>query len=133
MSYLVPVPVHSSRLQERGYNQARLLAEAASPILGVPVIEEGIVVRRAATGPSSRLSPSERRANLRGAFRVVRPAAVAGKVLCVVDDIYTTGATLDEMARTLLQAGAAAVYGLTLSIAVHEEDLVQKVEYQAAE
>jgi len=86
------------------------------------------VIRRAATGASSKLGPRERRANLRGVFRVPRAGEVAGKVLCIIDDIYTTGATLDEMARTLLMAGAEAVYGLTLAIAVDDQDLLGRVQ-----
>ena len=61
-------------------------------------------------------------------FQVPRAGEVAGKVLCIIDDIYTTGATLDEMARTLLMAGAEAVYGLTLAIAVDDQDLLGRVQ-----
>lgn len=123
-AYLVAVPLHKERLEERGYNQAELLIQGIEQVLPVPVLRQDCVIRRAATGASSNLGPRARRANLRGVFQVPRPSLLAGKVLCIIDDIYTTGATLDEMARTLLMAGAEAVYGLTLAIAVDEQDLL---------
>ena len=123
-AHLLAVPLHPERLRQRGYNQAELLVQGMESCFQLPVLKHGVVVRRQVTQASSSLNPLERRANLRGAFYVPRPGLVVGKVLCVVDDIYTTGATLDELARTLLQAGAKAVYGLTLSIAVDDYDLM---------
>ena len=121
-AHLLAVPLHPERLRQRGYNQADLVKGMES------CFSFRSKTRRCgpqeATQASSSLNPLERRANLRGAFYVPRPGRVVGKVLCVVDDIYTTGATLDELARTLLQAGAKAVYGLTLSIAVDDWDLM---------
>ncbi len=121
---LLPVPLHPTRLRRRGYNQAELLLRGVEQYLNRPILEPGIVIRSGASGASNRLSPRERRANLRGVFEVLKPPKIAGKVLCVVDDIYTTGATLDEMARTLLHAGAEAVYGLTLAIAIKDQDIL---------
>lgn len=123
-AHLVAVPLHKERLEERGYNQAELLIQGIERVLPVPVLRQDCVIRRAPTGASSKLGPRARRANLRGVFQVPRPRLLAGKVLCIIDDIYTTGATLDEMARTLLVAGAEAVYGLTLAIAVDEQDIL---------
>lgn len=123
-AHFMAVPLHSERLRQRGYNQAELLLEGMESTLQVPILRPNTAIRRAATGASSNLSPRERRTNLRGVFQVPRPGQVAGKVLCIIDDIYTTGATLDELARTLLQAGAKTVYGLTLSIAVDDQDLL---------
>ena len=123
-AHLLAVPLHRERLHQRGYNQAELLMQGMESVLETPSLESHTVIRRAATGASSGLSPKERRANLRGVFQVPRPGEVAGKVLCIIDDIYTTGATLDELARTLLQAGAEAVHGLTLSIAVDDQHLL---------
>lgn len=127
-AHLVAVPLHKERLEERGYNQAELLIQGIERVLPVSVLKRDCVIRRAATGASSKLGPRERRANLRGVFQVPRAGEVAGKVLCIIDDIYTTGATLDEMARTLLMAGAEAVYGLTLAIAVDDQDLLGRVQ-----
>lgn len=123
-AHLLAVPLYAERLRQRGYNQAELLLDGLQDFLQVPALEPGTVIRRSATGASSHLGPRARRANLQGVFQVPRPGQVAGKVLCVIDDIYTTGATLDELTRTLLQAGAQEVYGLTLSIAVDEQDLL---------
>ena len=122
-AHLLPVPLHPQRLQQRGYNQAELLVQGMLSCIHLPVLEPGVVVRRQVTQASTGLNAWERRVNLKGAFYVSSPGKVVGKVLCVVDDIYTTGATLDELARTLLKAGAKAVYGLTLSIAVSDSDL----------
>ncbi len=123
-AYLLAVPLHVDRLRQRGYNQAELLLQGMKGFVGAPILGPDTVIRKAATGASSNLGPRERRANLRGVFQVPRPGQIANKVLCVIDDIYTTGATLDELAHTLLQAGAIAVYGLTLSIAIDHQDLL---------
>lgn len=123
-AFLVAVPLHETRLRRRGYNQAELILQGAMEYLNRPLLAPGSIIRRDATGASSHLGPKERRANLRGAFEVTRPAAMDGKVLCVVDDIYTTGATLDEMARVLLYAGAKEIHGLTLAIAITDQDIL---------
>lgn len=119
-AHLLAVPLHEKRLHRRGYNQAELLVEGAARHLFRPRLPLGTVIRKSDTAVSNKLGPPARRANLKGVFQVAKPATVAGKVLCVIDDIYTTGATLDEMARTLLYAGAAEVYALTFAIAVTE-------------
>lgn len=108
---LVPVPLHSRRLRTRGFNQALLLARTFAK---VPLAPEALV-RRRATQPQLRLSPEERQANVRGAFWVPDPAAVAGKTVVLIDDVYTTGATAQECARVLLQAGAGRVEVLTVA------------------
>ena len=123
-AYLVAVPLHETRLRRRGYNQAELILQGAMQYLNRPLLPPGSITRPDATGASNRLGPRERRANLRGAFKVARPALVDGKVLCVVDDIYTTGATLDEMARVLLYAGAKEIHGITLAIAITDQDIL---------
>jgi len=123
-AHLLSVPLHHQRLRQRGYNQAELLLQGIERYHNGPILKPGSIIRREATDVSSKLSPLERRRNLQGVFFVPRPGIVAGKVLCVIDDIYTTGATLDEIARTLLKAGAKEVHGLTLSIAVSDQDLL---------
>jgi len=112
---IVPVPVHADRLRERGFDQAEALARVAAAGLGlrcVPVLE-----RRRATRRQSELGRSARSANVAGAF-AVRPAAtraVAGKVVLLVDDVATTGATLRAAAVALMDAGAMAVAALTVA------------------
>ena len=104
---VVPVPLHPHRQRERGYNQARILAEAVGQINGRPVLE--LLVRHKPTAPQWRLSRVQRGKNLRGAFSGL-PAA-AGMNILLVDDVCTTGATLEEGALALRRAGAARVCG----------------------
>lgn len=111
---IIPIPLSRERYRERGYNQAALLAEDLSRILGIPVDQEHLV-RRRDTAPQKRLSPYARRTNVRTAFHWAGSRAPAGTVL-LVDDIYTTGNTIDSAARTLKKAGAEKVFFLTISI-----------------
>lgn len=105
---LVPVPLHPGRLRERGFNQAELLAQALAGRLGRPC-EPGALVRRRETAPQAGLSAAARRRNVVGAFAVRRQARVAGRPLVLVDDVVTTGATVQACARVLLAAGAREV------------------------
>jgi competence protein ComFC len=111
---VVPVPLAPSRARQRGYNQAELLARRVATRLNVPL---AAALRRTQDGKPQALSATaeERRRNVVGAFEVVRADAVAGRRILVVDDVATTGASLDACARTLLDAGAEDVGGLTLA------------------
>jgi ComF family protein len=109
---LVPVPLTSAREQQRGYNQAALLAEEVAARLTVRVRPRWLA-RVRATLPQSDLGAAERRANVRGAF-AADPAA-AGHHVVVVDDVLTTGATAAECARALREVGAARVGVLTVA------------------
>jgi ComF family protein len=114
---LVPVPLHPRRLRQRGFNQAALIAIALAKETGVEVALEHLV-RRRATRPQSEMSGrAERLRNVRDAFRVVprRRAPIAGKRICLVDDVATTGATLGACARALRQAGACSVVALCVA------------------
>lgn len=114
---LCAVPMHHLREQERGYNHAKLLADELGRCWGVRVLP-GEALRR--TQPTTRqvgLSYQARQSNVKGAFEAER-RFVEGKVLVVVDDVCTTGATLDACAMALLRAGAAAVEGVTLARAL---------------
>ncbi len=112
---ILPVPLHKKRYRERGFNQSEILAKSVASILNTPILED-LLIRTRNTVPQSSLdSPVERRDNLRGAFRVESPESTRGLRLLLVDDIYTTGATVKEATRTLLRAGAAEVDVFTLS------------------
>jgi ComF family protein len=107
---LVPVPLHWRRLWMRRFNQSALLAQAIAEASGVPIAEAALK-RVRATAQQVGLSKTERAQNMQGAFRVppAGKAAVAGRRLILVDDVLTSGATVDAGARALLRAGAANV------------------------
>ena len=111
---IVPAPLHWGRRWERGFNQADLLAREVSRRSGIPLDRR--LLRTRSTPPQAGLSAAERRRNVRGAFRAAREkASIRGKKLIVVDDVMTTGATLEACARALKRAGAAEVAVLTLA------------------
>lgn len=110
---LIPIPLHRSRKRKRGYNQAELLAKAVSRYTGVPVYDK-ILVRVKNTVPLKRLNPQERQKNLKKAFHI-SGNDVKLKTIILIDDIYTTGATMDEAAAVLLAAGVKQVYFITLA------------------
>jgi len=103
---VVPVPLSAKRLRERGYNQALELARPIAARLGAR-LDFGVCERAREAPPQTELPWAERAKNVRGAFRCTR--ALAGASVAVVDDVMTTGATLDELAGTLKAAGAARV------------------------
>lgn len=111
---LVPVPLHHSRLWEREFDQALALARHLGKGIGVPVWADGLI-RQRRTASQVGLNATARQHNVRGAFRLTEPQAGAGKALLLIDDVYTTGATLRECARVLRRAGAAWVGGYTLA------------------
>jgi len=103
---IVPMPLHRKRLAERGFNQSVEIARSLARSVGVPLALD-ILVRSRHTAPQSELPHAERRVNVRGAFSCCRE--IDGLSVALVDDVMTTGATLDEAARTLKHAGAARV------------------------
>jgi ComF family protein len=111
---ILPVPLHRWRLAKRRFNQSALLASALSRRSGVPMDPHGLL-RTKQTPTQGGLSAKGRRRNVQGAFTVAEPEAVAGKRLVLVDDVMTTGATLESCARTLKRAGAARVDCLCLA------------------
>ncbi len=111
---IVPVPIHPARRRERGFNQAAILAFGLSEYLKIPVCEKALI-RWKKTAPQKELSPIERLRNLRQAFEpgILPPGA---KKILLIDDIYTTGSTLEACAQILKIMGARQIYTLTLFI-----------------
>ena len=113
---IIPVPLHPSRLRERGFNQSLILARGASSATGIKLSDKALIrVRK--TIPQTRLSGSERRTNLLSAF-IADHSYVDDKRILLIDDVYTTGSTVNECARSLIEAGAIRVDVLTLSRAL---------------
>ena len=109
---LIPVPIHRDRLKKRGFNQAELIADRLSALSGIPVLKD-LVVRVRATRAQKGLSREERRKNLKKAFKLTGNDVKLTGVI-IIDDIYTTGSTVDEMALLLKRAGVSWVYVVTV-------------------
>lgn len=111
---IVPVPLHRFRLRQRGFNQAVLLGNTLSRHLSLPLLPDALA-RTRHTEPQIKLAATERRSNVKGAFAVKKPDRIAGKRILLLDDIMTTGSTLDECAKELKNAGAEAVIAVTIA------------------
>lgn len=118
-SILIPAPIDSKKLKIRGYNQSEELAEELSKTLKVPVVSD-ILIKIKKTAPQMELSKQERENNLIGAFSINNRATsdvvqLHNKKVFLVDDVYTTGSTMEECAKILKEAGAKQVWGISLS------------------
>jgi ComF family protein len=111
---VVPVPLHPRRLAERGYNQAALLAAHVAAELGAPLAARGLT-RLRHTEQQAQLTRGDRLSNTAGAFRARAPDRVRGRAVVLVDDVATTGATLEACRAALLLAGAASVTCLVVA------------------
>lgn len=111
---LVPVPLHPRRLRERGYNQSQLLAQELGKLAGLPVADDYLVRQRHSLPQARASNVGERRSNVADVFSC-RHHRLEGKQILLIDDVSTSGATLDACARVLKQAGAASVWGLVLA------------------
>jgi len=125
---VVPAPLHARRRAERGYNQATLLARPLCQWTGLPLRTDWLQ-RTQMTRPQVGLNARERRANVADAFRA--SPAVRDKTLLLIDDVYTTGATMTACAAAAKKAGARAVYGLALAQPVRSASPAPKPEMQA--
>ena len=113
---LVPVPLHAAKLRARGFNQSELIAQAAVKLMPGGrqwELNPAVLIRHRDTESQTGLSRAQRRENMRGAFRV--RAEVKGRDILLVDDVFTTGTTVSECARTLRRAGAARVWVATVA------------------
>ncbi len=110
---LVPIPLHKKRIRKRGYNQAALLARALGRCAGLPVYEN-LLKRVKNTAPLKSQNPKERQNNLKKAFHICQNDVKLSTII-IIDDIYTTGSTVEEAARALKEHGVEKVYFLTLA------------------
>jgi len=120
---LVPVPLHVRKLRQRGFNQSELIARAALKLkpLASQFQLSTVLERRRETKSQIGLSRHQRQQNIRGAFAVTKPHEVAGREILVVDDVFTTGATVSECARILRRAGASKMFVATVARSLRAE------------
>jgi ComF family protein len=114
---IVPVPLHTKRIRQRGFNQSALIAQGLGRRCGLPVLP-GVLIRHRSTQPQTRLGRRERLQNVRGAFSIAHPALIRDRSLLLVDDVFTTGTTLNECARVLKAAGVREVHAVTVARAL---------------
>ena len=119
---LIPVPLHRSRLDERGYNQSDLLARAVSRLTSIPV--QPMLIRTLKTVPQVGLARNERETNIKNAFSMSADwIPILGERYLLIDDVRTSGATLNECAQTLVLAGSGPVCALTFAVDVQANEL----------
>lgn len=110
---IIPVPLHKSRYHERGYNQSALLGKALAKRCGIPFYDK-LVTRQRKTVPQKQLNYAERQNNLKKAFKLCVNDVKLNTVI-IIDDIYTTGSTVDALAEVLLAGGVKQIYVVTLA------------------
>jgi ComF family protein len=114
---LVPVPLHQKRLKERGYNQSQLLARELGKFITLPVVDDCLIRQRYTTSQARTPSVKERQSNVANAF-ICRDQRLQAKQVLLIDDVTTSGATLNACASALKAAGASSVWGLVLATEV---------------
>ena len=115
---MIPVPLHADKLKKRGFNHAELIGRGFTERAGL-LFDPGVLVRTRATVPMKGLGPEERRANIRGAFTIrnSRLTQIQGARILLIDDIFTTGSTIDEISSLLKCHGASRVDFLAFAAA----------------
>lgn len=114
---ILPVPLHRARYRERGFNQSEIVAEGISQVTGIPILK-AILKRKKNTRDQTYLNAQQRAENVKDAFVMGRPEMMESKKVILVDDVTTTGATLNECARMLHRAGAKMIFAATLAVVV---------------
>ena len=129
---VIPVPLHPTRLREREFNQSLLLADQVATHLHLPLSFTNLV-RTVPSDPQSTLSRKERIKNLRRTFAVRQPQSIAQKRILLIDDVFTTGTTVNECAKVLRKAGAEAVFVLTLARTIESNVVPDRILAQRAD
>lgn len=114
VDYLIPVPLHPSRLRERGFNQSELLAEVIGRDLDILLLNDTLL-RIKATQSQTKLSREERIKNVKGAFAIIDAPSFSNKTILLIDDMFTTGATINECAKVLKETKVKKIAVLTLA------------------
>jgi ComF family protein len=112
---IIPVPLHPEREKARGFNQAAVIGRALSRASGLPLNEASLIRARHTERHRAGMDAKDRRATVARAFEVSYPALIAGERVLLVDDVFTTGATVSSCAKALLEAGAVDVFVLTIA------------------
>ena len=131
---IMAVPLHASKMRQRGFNQSELIARAMLKLKPAALdvkLNTTALVRSRATESQTGLTPPQRRENVRGAFKVVRSDQITGRDILLVDDVFTTGTTASECARVLRRAGAARVFVVTVARVLKPE--AERVEIDQVE
>ena len=118
---VIAIPLHPKRLKSRGYNQSMLLAQPFCEQLHLPLLD--VMTRVKDTPSQTRFGSRDRTKNMKDCFDITDKSAIKDKTILLIDDVYTTGTTIEEAARLLLSAGAKEVYALTLAHAVIKKKL----------
>jgi competence protein ComFC len=114
IDFIVPVPLHSTRMRDRGFNQATVIGKVISEITGIPLTEK-IIKRNNYTKTQTLLSKAERSDNVSNVFKVPDPELAEGKSVLLVDDVFTTGSTVNSMSKLLKNNGVSNVFVLTVA------------------
>lgn len=111
---VVPVPLHPRRKKKRGFNQSQIIAKELAKMRRVELVE-GILVKAKNVPPQTSLEVNERQQNVRGAYKVIKGERIRGKVILLVDDVYTTGSTIRECSSVLKEAGVKEIRALSIA------------------
>ena len=111
---IIPVPIHKKRYKERGYNQTELIAIRIAEKLGM-LVENNVLVKEINNKPQSGLSKIEREQNIKNVYRIQNEQKIKNKAILIIDDIYTTGNTVNECSKILKQAGTGKIAVLTIA------------------
>ena len=111
---LIPIPSDKKKMEERGYNQSEELAKELSKFLEIPVATD-VLIKIKSTKPQAESTKTEREKNLVGAFQIKNPETISGKKIFLVDDVYTTGSTMNECAKVLKDSGSKSVWGICIA------------------
>lgn len=114
--YIIPVPIHSAKKRERGYNQSDYIAKGVSEFTTIPY-DIKMTSRSKYTQTQTRLDKSERKTNVSGIFKLKKSASILNKSILIVDDVFTTGSTINSLAELLLESGAKKISAATIASA----------------